>query len=396
MNISFLFESPIIPNAGGIERVSYVLATEFKKFGHNAIFISTSKAKNEIKYESVQFKQLSIDSECKNAGINLIEIIKSNNIDVVINQSVLFSTIKLLPYLKQTNCIILTVLHNRPFPSLGQMRHILNHTYTHTLRETLIKRFAFTFTSLYSTFRKNQEKNIYSNIIKYSDRLILLSEKFKDRLIRYCSHIDTNVIDAVNNPNTFASQNVECSNKENIVIFVGRLIDPQKNIKGFIDVWNLFHKTHLDWNAIVVGDGPHRKIFECYAKDKQSKNLEFVGNQSDVASFYSRAKFICMTSSFEGWPMVLSEALSYGCIPFVYDTFESLHEIIKDGQNGIIIPPYNKYLMAESMSKIAKDSKKCLEMKDFAIKSTERFSADKIANIWLIKINDIAARKFHK
>jgi len=45
-----------------------------------------------------------------------------------------------------------------------------------------------------------------------------------------------------------------------------------------------------------------------------------------------------MTSRFEGWPMVLMEAMQMGVVPVVYNSFESLSDIVVDGENGYIIP----------------------------------------------------------
>ena len=55
-----------------------------------------------------------------------------------------------------------------------------------------------------------------------------------------------------------------------------------------------------------------------------------------------RAPILCMTSNYEGFPMVLVEAMQYGCVPFAFDSFPSLYDIINDGINGVIVPAFDE------------------------------------------------------
>lgn len=388
MTIAFLFETPIRPHKGGIERVSFLLATQFKTLGNDILFISTTVPTDNDEAEKPPFKQISFNGNGKAAGSALQDIIMENNIDVIINQSVIFTTIKLLPYIKASGKLLITVLHNRPFCICGQERHILRHTYPQGFKDSIFYGIGAMFPKIYGAFRKRQVSRIYKDIVKYSDRFILLSESFKPRLIEHCPGIDIKRIDSINNPNTFPNlENTECS-KQNIVIFVGRLEDPQKNVTGFIDVWNEFSKSHADWQAYIIGEGRHREYFEKYALEKESRNLTFVGNRKDVASFYSSAKYLCMTSSYEGWPMVLAEAMAYGCVPFVYDTFESCHDIITQN-NGFIIEPYDSHKMAKAMNQLSSNEEAYLQMSINARRDIARFTPEIIAKIWIDKISQL-------
>lgn len=388
MTIAFLFETPIRQHKGGIERVTYLLATQFNILGIDVVFISTSISSDNDKAENAPFRQICFDGNVKMAGKNLQEIIISNNIDVVINQSVLFSTIKLLPYIKATRKLLITVLHNRPFCILGQESHILRHTYPKGLKDSVFYGISSLFPNFYGAFRKRQVRRIYQDIVRYSDRFMLLSDSFKPRLLQYCPGIGIDKIDAINNPNTFSNLEETEYSKQNVVIFVGRLEDPQKNVTGFIDVWNEFYKSHTDWQAYIIGEGRHREIFEKYAIEHESMNLSFMGNRKDVSSFYSRAKYLCMTSSYEGWPMVLAEAMAYGCVPFVYNTFESCHDIISPN-NGFIIQPYDSHKMAMSMNLLSSDDKRYAQMSKNAKRSIGRFTPEIIARIWIDKISQL-------
>lgn len=63
------------------------------------------------------------------------------------------------------------------------------------------------------------------------------------------------------------------------------------------------------------------------------RNIEFKGTQPSEP-YYAESSVLCMTSTYEGFPMVLIEAQQYGCVPMAFDSFEAVHDIIEDGENG--------------------------------------------------------------
>lgn len=80
------------------------------------------------------------------------------------------------------------------------------------------------------------------------------------------------------------------------------------------------------------------------------KRITFYGFQNPD-EFYKKSLVSCMTSNFEGFGMVLVEAMQYGCVPFAFDTFTALHDIIDDGVNGFIIPPFDEDKYAETVER---------------------------------------------
>ena len=68
-------------------------------------------------------------------------------------------------------------------------------------------------------------------------------------------------------------------------------------------------------------------------KSYNLKNVFFEGRQSDVAQYYKKASFICLTSNFEGWGMVLTEGMQYGCIPMTFNNYGAAYEIGGASQN---------------------------------------------------------------
>ena len=122
-------------------------------------------------------------------------------------------------------------------------------------------------------------------------------------------------------------------------------------------------------------------------------NLSFAGSRKDVDEFYTRATFLCMTSLYEGWPMVLPEAMAYGCIPVVLDTFEAIFDIIEDGESGLIINQYIPDEMSRRLSELCNDTILLRKMADYAYKSIDRFSSAQIASRWEVILEEEIARR---
>ena len=385
MNILFITALPVRPNAGGIERVTHILANKFLNLNHKIFYLSP---KTSEKFNDISELQLFIDCEDKDYVKVFHDILADKKIDLIINQGTFPETLCLLRN-KPHHIKLITVLHNRPFAMHGLGSLYKKLTYPVTIKGRILKIIGTLAPDFYiKNFDKFYKKNL-SEFINLSDKLFLLSDLFTPRILNFMPELDPKKIDAVNNPNTFDLPDGTLPEKENIVLFVARLEDPQKNVRGFIDVWNKFHKSHPEWKALIVGDGPHRKFFEDYAKKKKSKGLEFLGSRKDVDKLYGRSKILCMTSLYEGWGMVLVEALAYGCIPVVYDTFESLHEIISDGENGRIIPPFDADKMKDALIEIADNENLRMRMANKGKDSIKRFEADAISEIWQKKFSDL-------
>lgn len=389
MTILFLCKLPIIPNLGGIERVSYILAKRFRELGHTVIGAYTSTHESEKSVKSSEMQQIYVNSMDTESHRVLSDLIKSYDIDIIINQCIEKDHLKIFDGFSKGDTKIITVLHNKPFTIHGIERKAKLLTYRHSTKAKFLKFLAILSPRIYRQIRDSHDRDIYQNVCNISDRFYMLSERYIPVITNIAKNIDIKKLDAINNPNTFNVPTQTNLKKENVVLFVGRLSDPQKNVKGFIDCWNIFHKSNEDWEAYIIGDGPDREIFEDYALKKKTRNLTFVGNQQNIEHFYLRSKILCMTSLYEGWPMVLTEAMAYGCIPIVYDTFQSLHDIITDGQNGFIITPFKKKEFARKMNELASDNKLYDSMRANARKSISKYNINKIADIWIDKIHSL-------
>lgn len=402
MTILFLSLLPLLPSKGGIERVSVLLGNQLKSKGHTVAGVvvkhpeekdmkADERTANSLENNG-DFPKYYLDPDRTKRKEEFLNIVKDVKPDVIINQMLCNETFDLLDYLnKEKESVekpfqVISVLHNRPFNIEGIGRKLKQLTYPITLKGKVLKYTGIIFPVLYSSARKKYARLNFKRFLEVSDKLYFLSERYIPRFREFMPEIKEDRLDAVCNPNTFELPTKVNANKENLVIFVGRLEDPQKNVKGFIDVWNIFRKTNPGWKAIIIGDGPHRKIFEDYARKRGSQDLEFVGNSKKVAEYYDKAKFLCMTSLYEGWPMVLAESIAYGCVPLVYDTFETVSEILDNGRNGVVCEHFKPDKMAKRLEKIARNDSERNKMINAGREYITGYNLASIADIWEEKL----------
>jgi len=131
--------------------------------------------------------------------------------------------------------------------------------------------------------------------------------------------------------------------KENIVLMVGRLIKTKhqdKLIELFIRI------SRPDWKLVIVGydhlnqknSGKLKKIIADHHAD------DFVileGKQADVEAYYLKSKIFAFTSSSEGFPNAIGEAMSAGLPVVAFDCVAGPSEMIKDNYNGFLVPLFD-------------------------------------------------------
>ena len=140
------------------------------------------------------------------------------------------------------------------------------------------------------------------------------------------------------------------NNKQREIVYIGRLDNTQKCVYRIIEAWSKIEKQYSDWRLTIVGDGKDRVYLEKQTKNFGLVRVFFEGIQQP-RPYYERASILLLTSDFEGFPLVLAEAMSFGVVPIVYGSFSAVYDIIDNGTNGLI----------SSMPYCANNTIKCLQ-----------------------------------
>ena len=127
------------------------------------------------------------------------------------------------------------------------------------------------------------------------------------------------------------------NNEKFKIITVARLDNEQKRIDKAMDCCNMLKESgysNFEWH--IAGDGPDKEMLLNMAEERGiSDVLIFDGYQSNPYKFIKNADVLVMTSDYEAYSMVLTEALSL-CTPIICTNYNSAAEIVKDGVNGYL------------------------------------------------------------
>lgn len=375
MNILFYAYS-FVPNNGGVERVTDIISRELIKRGHHVYFLCGCD--KDIKDESVLAAPIFYlhgrhDSELSHNDVTwLKQFAEDNHIDVIINQYPLFcrgdNVMKALP----PSVKKIAFYHGKPFGYINVRIYVQKHK-SISLRKylSIIKR--------YYEFYKERQR--FRQIYRLVDKFCLLCNDF---VVFFCKELSLSAdkMVAIGNPNTFIVNLTDdnFSQKENKVIFVGRVNDVVKNVGDFITAWAIVAEKHHNWNAEIIGRDDDCEQYKQIIKSRNIPRIAFLGHKTDVEKYYERAKILCMTSLTEGWPMVITESMAKGCVPCVYGTFGSVYEILNDRKSGIIVSPPNAENMALALDSLMCDQIKLEAMSVEAQKDVNRFSVGKIVD----------------
>lgn len=164
-------------------------------------------------------------------------------------------------------------------------------------------------------------------------------------------------------------------NKENLIIFVGRLED----IKGCDIFLNALKIADLkDFRVEILGDGSQKNELESLAKNLNI-NVKFLGSIKEIQNFYKRAKIIVSSSKSEGLSNVLIESIFYKCLRVATPT-NGAKELINDGVDGFLSKDFSPNELAKSIQKAINCDEKISQN---AYKNIANFKLENIYQKWL-------------
>lgn len=380
MNILFTSSTPFHPLRGGVGRVTDTLCKELQKRGYQIFYLNAdwvAEERKKYKYPApvtiLPIKNID-DAQCV---ISYRKYLTENKIDVVINQDALY--VDFYNNVGDLPIKVISVIHNNP---LMNYNHLLNDLLTLRNNSLLERMKRIVRCLLYLRVKKQLKEYIdkrFGNIILSSDKILMLSPYYVQSLKNFGISVE-NKFDYVYNPNSFPLQ-TSLFKKKKEIIYVGRLDNRSKKVGRLIKVWSKVGKKYPDWNLTIVGDGPDRNQLEVLKKKYQVGNLTFEGFQSPI-EYYKRASIICMTSSFEGFPMVLVEAMQFGCVPIAFDSFEAIHDVIIPEKTGELVKPFKIKDYINKLSNLIDDDTKRTTMSDAASMYVARFDVKTIADRW--------------
>jgi glycosyltransferase involved in cell wall biosynthesis len=167
-----------------------------------------------------------------------------------------------------------------------------------------------------------------------------------------------------------------------IAVAAGRL-ETQKGFDLLIRAWERVAEAHPDWQLRIYGSGPRRDdlrrmILERGLYDR----VLLMGRTKRLGEAMAGASLFVLSSRFEGFGMVIVEAMSKGLPVVSFDCPRGPGEIIRHGRDGILVPAEDVGGLADGMLDLIEDVPKRRSYGAAAVENARSYAVDSIAERW--------------
>jgi glycosyltransferase involved in cell wall biosynthesis len=232
-----------------------------------------------------------------------------------------------------------------------------------------------------NAYIKNQEKR-FKHQMKNLDKIIVLSDsdrrKFRDKL-----GIKT---ERIYNPLTIDSESRgEYSSRR--FIAVGRYV-PQKGFDILIEAFAKFALTDSEWSLDIIGDGPEKKRLEkLIDKNSLAGRVTLHPFTKHIEAFYSRSSAFILSSRWEGFGLVLFEAMQHR-LPLIAPDIPVVTELLSGQKFAVIFENKNREELAKKMKAIS-SSPELAQLGNQAYEYSTRFKVTDISKEWGTLLNSL-------
>lgn len=166
------------------------------------------------------------------------------------------------------------------------------------------------------------------------------------------------------------------------IITVGRLSE-QKGFDLLVSAWSYIAKKHPNWEIHLYGEGElENELKKSITQNGIEDSFIIHKPVKNIKEKYLESSIYVMSSRFEGFGMVLIEAMACGVPCISFDCPHGPSYIIKDGEDGILVENGNVERLAEAISTLITDTDKRVAMGKAAKQNVLRYSQENIMKQW--------------
>jgi glycosyltransferase involved in cell wall biosynthesis len=365
---------------GGVERVAIELANSVQEKDHKLSLIDFS-GDNEFFYKVNKNIERPKAIKPRNFRRKIIgKLLRFNNSikKKSSNGYVLYKeqTIDLINYLKRENFDVLIMNQGVLTALIPIVKKEIPH----------LKVVAWQHNE-YEIYMNQYNKKIIKDYllgVEQADLLVCLTEEDQKKF----SNLNKNST-FIYNPLTITNNEKKVSRLTNKqIIFVGRLKLEQKGLDYLIE---LGKNLKDGWTILVAGDGEDKNSFiQMIKKNSLEDQIILKGplKSEELVDFYLSGSIFISTSRWEGFGLVITEAMSFG-LPIISFDNSGPREILKNGQNGILVEKNNIKEFSVRLNELVEDHKKREYFQKKSLERVKDFKREVIIKEWESKLNSI-------
>lgn len=377
--LKIVYCTPALYMAGGVERVLTLKANYFAEhFGYDITIILTEGKDKPL------FYPLSDRIKIVNLNVNFEELWTSSFVK------------KVFVYLSKQRIfkkrLTAELMHIRPDITVSLLRREINFINdikdgSKKIGELHVNR------ANYRNFEEgdaNFIKNLFAKFwmrslvshLKQLDKFIVLTEEDK------ASWTELSNVEVIPDPLAFDIAEVSPM-KAKRVIAVGRYVY-QKGFDLLLQAWAKIEKHFPDWELAIYGMGdrsPYENLARQLGVDMNRCHLN--GSTQNIKKEYLESSLFVFSSRFEGFGMVLIEAMACGLPVVSFDCPCGPKDIVSHDEDGLLVPSGDIDKLANAMSQLMDSYELRHQMAKNAICNVRRFQIDEIADRWQLLFEDV-------
>lgn len=163
---------------------------------------------------------------------------------------------------------------------------------------------------------------------------------------------------------------------------IGRL-DKEKNHLLLIKACALLQRRYKNFIVLCAGSGmSESEIRDCISQEGLENHIKLVGNLVNPYALMSKSRALILTSQYEGFSLVLVEAMASGSICISVDCPFGPAEILSNGEFGLIVPPDDPEALSKTMYDVIYNEELVESLKEKGGKRAQEYSIEKIIKQW--------------
>lgn len=172
------------------------------------------------------------------------------------------------------------------------------------------------------------------------------------------------------------------------IIMIARLA-PQKRIDLMMQVWQRLYRDFPDWQVKVLGDGFGADYLRGLCREMGlEKSFLMPGAVKDVRAELGASDILCLTSEYEGFGIVLIEAMQLG-VPVMAFEYVGVRDIIRDGHDGYVVPFGDVELYAQRLRALMESDEQRRQLSANALVSVRKFDKEEVMHRWVALFEEI-------
>jgi len=219
-----------------------------------------------------------------------------------------------------------------------------------------------------SSLKMRLRRSAYRQMVRRCAAVIAVSAQVKASLASELGLTDSGVADVAVVPNAVPiappvspaeRQRIRAKwglgDQEVLIAAAGRLT-PQKNFEALVAALAEVGRSAPSWQCVVAGDGELRTALEQQIAGLDlGARIRLAGLVPDLPELMAAADLFCMTSRFEGLPLVLLEALAAG-LPVVAFGIDGVADVVADGEQALLVAPGDIHALSSALSTVLADA----------------------------------------